>query len=105
MSFDIAIEFALCTKTFPPYRVTGIVEVTIVMFSDDTSIFFKGKRCKSLFNIANQELENINSWLNTNKLHLNVNDTNFIVFLNPNSQASLSNFNFYKKNNRLLLKE
>ena len=27
--FDTAIEFAVCAKTFPPNRVTGIAAVTI----------------------------------------------------------------------------
>ena len=51
-----------------------------IMFADDTNIFFKGKCCKSLFTIANQELENVDSWLNANKLTQNVNKTNFLVF-------------------------
>ena len=50
-----------------------------IIFADDTNIFFKGKCCKSLFSIANQELKNIDSWLNANKLTPNVKKTNFLV--------------------------
>ena len=57
----------------------------IIMFADDTDIFFKGKCCKSFFSIANQELENIDSSLNADKLTLNIDKTNFIVFHTPNS--------------------
>ena len=71
------------------------------MFADDTNIFFKGKCCKSLFSIANQELKNIDSWLNANKLTLNVNKTNFIVFYTPNSQASSNNLSLYIRNNTI----
>ena len=74
----------------------------IIMFAYDTNIFFKGKCCISLSTIANQELENIDSWLNANKLTLNVNKTNFVVFLTPNSQAFSNNLSFYIKNNTIL---
>ena len=65
------------------------------MFAGDTNIFLKGKCCKSFVSIAHQELECIDSWLNANKLTLNINRTNFIVFHTPNSQASSNNLSLY----------
>ena len=62
-----------------------------IMFAGDTNIFFKGKCCKSLFTIANQELENIDCWLNANKLALK-------VFYTPNSPASSKDLSLYIKN-------
>ena len=72
-----------------------------IIFADDTNVFFKGKCCKSVFSIANQELKNIDSWLNANKLTLNVNKTNFIVFHTPNNQASPNNLSLYIRNNTI----
>ena len=40
------------------------------MFADDTNLTHKDIRC--LFQIVNQELENINQWLISNKLSLNI---------------------------------
>ena len=70
-----------------------------IMFADDTDIFFQEKYCKSLFSISKQELENIDSLLNTNKLTLNVNKTNSIAFHTPNNQASSNNLSLYIRNN------
>ena len=89
--------FLIYVNDFPNCTNNG----NTIMFADDTNIFFKGKCCKSLFSIANQELKNIDSWLNANKLTLNVNKTNFIVFHTPNSQASSNNFSLYIRNNTI----
>ena len=56
--------FLIYVNDFPNCTNNG----NTIMFADDTNIFFKGKRCKSLFSIANQELKNVDSWLNANKL-------------------------------------
>ena len=40
------------------------------MFADDTNLFFTHKDIKYLFQIVNQELENINQWFISNKLSL-----------------------------------
>ena len=70
------------------------------MFADDT-IFFTENCCKSLFSIANQEFKNIDSWLNANKLTLNVNKTNFIVLYTLNSQAPSNNLSLYIRNDTI----
>ena len=42
------------------------------MLADDTSVFFTHKDIRYLFQIVNQELENINQWFVSNKLSLNI---------------------------------
>ena len=42
------------------------------MFADDTNLFFTHKDIRYLFQIVNQELENINQWFISNKLSLNI---------------------------------
>ena len=77
--------FLICVNDLRNCPTNG----NIFMFNNDTNIFFKGKCCESLFTIANQELENIDSWLNANMLTLNVNKTNFIVFHTPKQSSFL----------------
>ena len=68
-----------------------------IRFADECTIFFKGKCCKSLFGIANQELEIIDSWLNANKLTRNANKTNFIVFAPQTVKLPQAILDLYKK--------
>ena len=39
---------------------------------DDTTILISGKNQKNLYDNANEELNNIDNWLVTNKLSLNI---------------------------------
>ena len=43
-----------------------------IMFADDSTLFFTQKDIRYLFQIVNQELENINQWFISNKLSLNL---------------------------------
>ena len=43
-----------------------------IMFADDSNLFFTQKDIRYLFQIVNQELENINQWFVSNKLSLNI---------------------------------
>ena len=51
-----------------------------IMFADDTNIFFSDKHITSLFSTMNNELKNIQSWFNSNKLSLNASKTIYIYF-------------------------
>ena len=44
-------------------------------FAHDTTILISGKNQKNLYNNANEELNNINNWLVTNKLPSNIPST------------------------------
>ena len=43
-----------------------------IMFVDDTNLFLTHKDISYLFQIVNQELENISKWFASNKLSLNI---------------------------------
>ena len=45
----------------------------LIMFVDDTNLFYSGKDTHLLFNTVNNVLPNISHWLNSNKLSLNAN--------------------------------
>ena len=51
-----------------------------VLFADDRSLFFSSNNIRTLFETANQELSQINDWFLANKLCLNVEKTNYMLF-------------------------
>ena len=50
------------------------------LFADDTNIFYKSKSLATLQKKLNKELRKLYLWLNINRLSLNIDKTNFIVF-------------------------
>ena len=52
----------------------------IILFADDTSVFCKGSDPKILFDYVNVQLNNISNWMKANKLILNIEKTNYILF-------------------------
>ena len=59
------------------------------MFADDTNLFFTHKDIRYLFQIVNQELENINQWFISNKLSLNIRNTKYSFFHKPNQKENI----------------
>ena len=51
-----------------------------IMFANGTNLFFTHKDIRYLFQIVNQELENINQWFVSNKLSLNIKITKYSFF-------------------------
>ena len=49
----------------------------LIMFVDDTNLFYPGKDILPLFNTVNNELLNISHWFVSNKLSLNADKTKF----------------------------
>ena len=47
------------------------------MFADDTNLFYSHNNIKQLFQIVNQELKQIQTWFNANKLSLNLTKTKY----------------------------
>ena len=52
----------------------------LLLFADDTSIFFSHSNPKYLENVLNTELLNIDVWLRCNKLSINTQKTNYVIF-------------------------
>ena len=53
-----------------------------IMLADDTNLFFTHNYIRYLFQVVNQELENINQWFISNKLSLNI---KYYSFFNKSS--------------------
>ena len=51
-----------------------------ILFADDTSVFISGKDLSSLVINMNMQLTSIATWMEANKLILNVEKTNFMIF-------------------------
>jgi len=63
-------------------------KVSFYLFADDTNIYFESENLSQLEKVVNNELKHIKKWLDVNKLALNVDKTNFIIF--HSRQHSLS---------------
>ena len=56
--------------------------LNIILFADDTSIFYSTRNIVDITRTVNNALEKLDIWFTVNKLSLNVNKTNFIMFTN-----------------------
>ena len=54
----------------------------LILFADDTNVFYSGVDIQTLCECINRELNNLHVWLSVNKLSLNVDKTNYILFGN-----------------------
>jgi hypothetical protein len=51
-----------------------------LLFADDTSIFLSQTDQEYLTTSLNEELKKLNIWMKTNKLSVNINKTNYVIF-------------------------
>ena len=56
-----------------------------ISFADDTNVFVVDNQLQTLYEKGNQELKNIDNWMIANKLSINTNKTNCILFQTPKS--------------------
>ena len=50
------------------------------LLEDDTNILYADKTLKDLETIVNNDLQNLYDWLTANKLTVNINKSNFVIF-------------------------
>ena len=53
------------------------------LFADDTSIYFESDDPTRLSKTVNKELKKVKSWLDCNKLALNIEKTNLVLIHSP----------------------
>ena len=58
----------------------------LIMFADDTNLFFSGNDLITLTNTVNQELALLSRWFKLNKLSLNIKKTNYMLFRTCNNK-------------------
>ena len=70
-----------------------------ILFADDTSVFCKGSDPKIVFDYVNVQLNNISNWMKANKLILNIEKTNYILF---GTQTTIeNNLKLYYRNKEI----
>ena len=52
-----------------------------ILFADDTNLFCTGTDLKNMIRQVNEELAKIYAWVNANKLSLNIDKTNSMLFM------------------------
>ena len=55
-------------------------KLSMLLFADDSNVFLTGKNINELIDTMNNELKHVVTWLNTNKLSLNVKKSNYMIF-------------------------
>jgi Reverse transcriptase (RNA-dependent DNA polymerase)/Endonuclease-reverse transcriptase len=62
-----------------------------ILFADDTNVFYSHRSLQSLTEIVNTELSSVADWFCVNKLTLNLDKTNFILFKSHRKVGTLDN--------------
>ena len=57
--------------------------LSFFLFADDTNIYYKSHDLTHLQKIMNRELKKVKKWLDANRLALNIDKTNFVIFHSP----------------------
>ena len=55
-------------------------KLNFYLFADDTNIYCESKDLSNLLKVVKKELRSIKRWLDANKLSLNIDKTNYIIF-------------------------
>ena len=55
-------------------------KLTFIHFADDTTVFMSGSDLERLCEEVSEELQKVDEWIRANRLSLNVEKTNFILF-------------------------
>jgi hypothetical protein len=65
-----------------------------LIFADDTSIFYSHSDPKHLESVMNEELKKVDVWMKNNKLSVNIEKTNYIIF-KSNRKSVDTNFSLF----------
>ena len=80
-------DFDLCSSLFEFH-----------LFADDANLFYSNKNIYTMQHNINSELTNVHTWLCSNKLSLNIDKSNFVIFHPPQKKIT-ANF-VLKLNNK-----
>ena len=68
--------FIIYTNDLP----NALIHSRSILFADDTTIFYSSPNIHIVFENIKQDLANLTEWFRANKLSLNVNKTNYMIF-------------------------
>jgi len=72
-----------------------------ILFADDTNVFLSGKSVDETIQKMNDELINIVEWLRSNRLSLNIEKTNFMVFHTIRRNVDMSDIGLFIDRKRI----
>jgi len=75
--------------------------LNLILFADDTNIFLSHKSIENLFMIANHELTLIADWFKANRLSLNLQKTNFVLFRSSRKSLPVSDYSLSIENSEI----
>ena len=80
--YTLATQFGWvpCDKTYINDLPNASELVELLLFADDTSIFYSHSNPNTLESVLINELKNIETWLRCNKLSVNVKKTTYLIF-------------------------
>ena len=58
----------------------ALASMDVIHFADDSSLYIRLNKTVNISDQANCELNSVNDWLSANKLYLNSNKTNCMIF-------------------------
>ena len=58
-------------------------KLTFFLFADDTNIYYESSNISDIQKTVNKELNKVRKWLEANRLALNIDKTNFVIFHSP----------------------
>jgi len=64
------------------------------LFVDDANIYYDTNTPKKLAKKVNTELKYVKRWLDANKLSLNTNKTNYMIFYSPGAALLVSYYSY-----------
>ena len=68
-------------------------KLTFVTYADDTNVIVSHANLPDLITTVNRELDNMSLWFKANKLSLNIDKTNYIIFKNRHSNRVYNDLN------------
>ena len=63
-------------------------KLSFYLFADDTNIYFESQSLINLQKVVKKELKHVKKWLDANKLALNADKTNFVIFHSPQNSLN-----------------
>ena len=63
----------------------------IILFADDTNCLFTGNNIEDLVQQINSSIRNLSEWFRTNKLSLNIDKSNYVIFHKKQSSSITNN--------------
>ena len=73
------------------------------LFADDTNIYFESSDLLTIQKVVNQELRKVHKWLEANRLALNIEKNNFVLF--QSTQQKLTDHIYFKCGHKKLKQE